>query len=341
MQKINYAEPSCALVADNIYQVRLPLPFALNHVNCYVLHDPNRNQWTVVDTGLSWDGARDAWQWAFDQLPISAVDIDQIVLTHIHPDHFGLAGWLHKQSNAPIYLSSLEWEMAQTLWLRPSLRQERVLKHWSQHGVQGESAKIMASMDGKMRERTLPHPLDGAVHLIEYDTIFEMGGRKFRTIHAPGHSTGQMLFHDENERLMLSGDHVLMKITPNVGLWPDGVDNPLNDYVTSLGAIQSLDVNLALPVHRALITDWAGRAQEIIHHHDIRLDKMLSTVDDLTKGTSEGTTALEVSKQIFDYSRFTDHEVRFAVAETLAHLVYLVDHGRLQEIPGDIVTYRL
>ena len=103
-----------AQVAEGIYQVRLPLPFPLRIVNCYLLRDGD--SWTVVDSGLNYSPGRATWQAAFDMLEIRPESIERIILTHAHPDHYGMAGWLSAQSGAPVLLAPEEQAFAERVW---------------------------------------------------------------------------------------------------------------------------------------------------------------------------------------------------------------------------------
>ncbi len=154
-----------------------------------------------------------------------------------------------------------------------------------------------------------------------------MGGRSFRAIHAPGHADGQLVFYSAAERLLLCGDQVLLRISPNIGVWPSTQGDPLANYLGSLTELAELEVALALPGHHGPITTWQARIAELKAHHAQRLEAMMAAVQD-------GATALEVSYRVFNYDRFSTHEVRFAVAETLAHLEYLAEQGRLKRVEG-------
>ena len=113
-----------------------------------------------------------------------------------------------------------------------------------------------------------------------------------------------------------------MKITPNIGLWPTTEPNPLGRYLTSLTQLATLPVRVAWPGHGRPITEWPVRLAELQTHHQARLANMRAAAD--------GASALTVAQRVFNFAKFSDHEVRFAVAETLAHLDYLVLHGELQ-----------
>jgi glyoxylase-like metal-dependent hydrolase (beta-lactamase superfamily II) len=103
-------------------------------------------------------------------------------------------------------------------------------------------------------------------------TAITLAGRRCEILHAPGHAEGQIIFYAPAERLLLCGDHVLQRITPNIGYWPLSQPNPLGRYLASLRSLLALDVALALPGHHGAITDWRGRLHELLAHHDDRLE---------------------------------------------------------------------
>jgi glyoxylase-like metal-dependent hydrolase (beta-lactamase superfamily II) len=315
--------PLLRSVAANIYALRLPLPFALNHVNCYMLQDADG--WTVVDAGLNRPEVRAAWQAAWAELDIKPSRIRRIVLTHMHPDHFGLGGWLQEQSGAPVLLSPREAEVARITWMEDltPARATVVDRYMQSAGVTPEVAEVILNQQNHLRSLTYPHPQE--IEITPPDTMIEMGGRRFRPIHAPGHADGQLVFYCAEDRLLLCGDQVLQRITPNIGVWPATEPNPLARYLRSLEQLAEVDVELALPGHYASITDWRGRIAELRAHHAQRLEAMYAAA-------RAGATALDVSYAVFNYDRFSQHEVRFAVAETLAHLEYLAEEGRLKRV---------
>ncbi len=312
-------------IADDIIQVQIPLPYVLNIVNCYLLR--GADGWTLIDTGLNTAAARAQWQSAMSTLDIKPSDIEKIVLTHMHPDHYGMAGWWQRQTETPIPLFLPEREMRQIRIFYE--RQNTPLYHQWLLDCGMEEAAVNNLEDAlySTRDLTQPHPLEH--ELLPADTVVQLGARDFRAIHAPGHSDGQMIFYDAADRLMLCGDHVLMRITPNIGIWPHSEPDPLGRFLHSLNELAPLDVRLALPGHRWLITDWRGRIEEIIAHHQSRLER---TEEALAAGAR---TVLEVAAQLFDLERLTPHERRFALAETLAHLSYLREQGLADCLDGE------
>lgn len=315
-------------ITQDIYQVTLPLPFALNHVHCYLLRDDAG--WSVLDTGLNTSKTRAAWQTVFETLQITPAGIRQIIVTHAHPDHYGMAGWFQAWCGAPVWMSPREIELANQVWIQDNLFAAMV----DMFGVAGvpDNTKMEASLETKkMRKLTLPHP--DTINLLVPGTELQMAGRTFEALHAPGHSDGQLIFYDAAGQLLLSGDQVLMEITPNIGLWPMSEPDPLGRYLASLRELAALEVRLALPGHGATISNWAGRLAELQQHHAERLEQTLAAVD------TKGATPFQVSRQVFKDRTLTSHEVRFAVAETLAHLEYLVAQDQLRRNVNGVWLY--
>jgi glyoxylase-like metal-dependent hydrolase (beta-lactamase superfamily II) len=328
--------PPYQQLTEDIYQVHIPLPFALNRVNCYLIRGDEG--WTIVDTGLNLPEARGVWLRVFKALDVASTQIRQIVLTHVHPDHFGLAGWLQQHcrtdnggATPPVYMSPREAQLASEFWGAPDGSWDRLLMNfWRACGVTAEMAVDLTTSTSETRQRTFPHPTE--IKLIKPGSQVQLGDRDFQAIHMPGHSDGQLIFYDAADQLLLSGDHVLMKITPNIGLWPHGELDPLNLYLASLEQLSQLTVRLALPGHKTIITDLAGRIAELQDHHVARLELTMAAAN-------SGANVYEVSRHLFPFDVLSVHERRFALAETLAHLEYLRRRDCLQRDDGTTWVY--
>ncbi len=316
-------------ITDDTYQLVLPLPFALNSVNIYLLR--GEDGWTVLDCGLHTPEAAVVWGEARAALGIQPDDIAQIILTHAHPDHYGMAGLIQAEAAAagrktPVHLTVEEATFVELMWKRAP-DTERMHLHLLRCGMPENDVHMVADTENFTRQRTFPQAEFGA--FLEVGCNWRIGDRLCRILAAPGHCEGQAIFYDQADRLLFSGDHVLMKITPNIGFWPNSRADPLGRYLTSLHELASLEVRLALPGHRALIEDWRGRIAELGAHHDARLAKTLLACE-------RPATAYEVSDHLFDSERFSPHEWRFAMVEALAHLEYLQERGQLRR-HGDSV----
>lgn len=316
-------------ITEDIVQVQIPLPYALNIVNCYLLQ--GENGWTMVDSGLNTEPAREQWRVALNHLNITPDDIEQIIITHMHPDHFGMAGWWQSitEPPMPVYYPVGEAKLAE-MFFSPEDTGE--LFDWLvMCGMPEDTARdVTAGMSGT-RSLTHPHPLQSA-HIVPDQTL-QLGARTFRTIHSPGHSDGQLMLYDESDNLLLSGDHVLMKITPNIGKWMQSEQNPLGRFMQSLAELEHLKVRVALPGHKWLIEDWQGRVQELIAHHEVRLEHTCEAID------GGAHTVYEIAHEVFKIFRFTAHEWRFAMAETLAHLELLEIQGKVSYDDERVLRY--
>src|SRR5207248_11797123 len=155
----------------------------------------------------------------------------------------------------------------------------------------------------------------------------DLGGRSVRLKWTPGHTDYHAVLVDEGERVLFAGDHVLPRITSNVGLYPFSRDDPLGDFLDALRAVRSLPVTRVLPAHGDPFDDLAGRVDQILAHHDSRLQATLDAVGDAERD------AYRVCRTLFPVPR-SAHEERFALAETLAHLRYLERPGNIREVDG-------
>ncbi len=323
-------------ITPDIYQIELPLPFALRSVNCYLLR--GSQGWTILDTGLNTRAGRAAWTAAFAALSLAPGDVEQILVSHIHPDHVGMAGWLQAHfrtptQTPPVYLSPRSVEEVAKVWAATAGDQEQAA-FFLRCGLDAESAQAAVTEMGPMRLAVQPLPT--VVQTMQPGSTVRLGDRQFQAIHAPGHSDGQLIFYDPADRLILCADQVLMRISPNISIWPSTEPSPLRRYLASLHELAQLEVDLALPGHGRLIDEWVGRLGEIAAHHRDRLDEMVAAVE-------VPSTVAEISRRVFDHDRLSTHEIRFAVTETLAHLCYLVEEGRLMEEgdgPGGVMRFR-
>lgn len=312
---------SLDLLAPDIHRLRLPLPFALDHVNCYLIRGDRA--WTLLDTGLHTPEGWQSWLAAFDALGIGPQDVAQIVLTHVHPDHYGMAGalqaWTH--NTAPVRMSAATAQAAEVIWRSPAEAWlDETSAYLRRNGLEASFLEsVLHSMRG-MRAAVRPHP-ERVESFAPGDELL-LGNRRVQAISAQGHADDQTVFYDAADRLLLCGDQVLMRITPNVGTWPNTPANPLGRFLTDLRRLRQLDVRLALPGHRREISDFAPRIDELLAHHAKRLIAIREAIP------ADGATTLEITRRVFPTDGYTTHEVRFAAAETLAHLEYLIEAGK-------------
>ncbi len=324
-------------VAEGVYRVTTPVPFrALRTVNCYLLRGPDG--WDVVDTGLKTPEALAVWNAAFDQLGIAPGDIHQIILTHHHPDHLGLAGHFQQLAQeagrrvVPVRISPREFEIIGIIWGSDRKTRNQLMEaFFARCGLPDPAGTNFSPREIEgMRRMMLPTPaITGDLRPGE---TAQIGARWFEMIHTPGHSDGHLIFYDPTDGLLLAGDHVLPHITPNISFWPGVEPDPLGRYLNSLGGLKTLDANQALPGHGGVITEWTPRLGVLETHHDERLDVMQHAV-------GRGATVFDVSQNVFSHRRLDRHQIRMAVTETLAHLDHLTGRGRLRRHDDDAWWY--
>ncbi|MFZ5817131.1 MAG: MBL fold metallo-hydrolase [Bacillota bacterium] len=308
-------------VAPDIFLVPVPIPIPLRYVNCYLLRGPSG--WTLVDTGFHDELAADAWPRAFADLGIRPQDVKQILVTHYHPDHLGAAGWLQQWTGASALMHDIEFRQMELFWGGGMAEQvERLVAFFTGEGMDPAMAEAIGQHHLRQFESVQPLP---QMRPVPAGSLLRLGAGEYEVIHTPGHSDGLAIFLDRSTGILLANDMILAKITPNVSLWPKCRPNPLEDYLASLTRVEGLGARLALPGHRSIIRDVAGRAAEIRHHHGERLALMAA----VTREFPGGATAWEVCERVFSPETLTIHQVRFAMSETLAHLVYLVERGQL------------
>ena len=160
-----------------------------------------------------------------------------------------------------------------------------------------------------------------------------LGSGAARVIHSPGHADHQFVLHVEARGILFAADHLLLEITPNVGLWPESEPHPLARYLKSLDELRGLNTNLVLPGHGPVFHDLDGRIDEIVAHHAERLDVMRAVLGGAPK------TPYEVSRVVFR-GAITVRQRCFALAETLAHLDHLALEGRAELVEGATFAYR-
>lgn len=314
-------------IVKGIYQVRVPVPFPLKYVQCYLLRESDG--WTMIDTGLHYAPAFQAWDAAFKDLQMDVRDLRRIYLTHAHPDHYGLAGHFQRLSDAPVYALDEEIRVIPIEWAPSGAHMVLLGEFLKQHGMPTDGIEKTVERSLEILRMLEPQPELSPLH--EGDEV-RLGGSAYRIIWTPGHADGHMLLHGFENGLLFSGDHILMKITPNIPLWPGLDPNPLKSYLNSLDKVERLPVKMALPGHRALITDLPGRIAELHEHHRVRAQKCWD-------GAKDGRSAYEICMHVFEGISSVD-DVRLAMVETLAHLEYLVGEKRLEKLAGKVVRYR-
>jgi glyoxylase-like metal-dependent hydrolase (beta-lactamase superfamily II) len=313
-----------AEVAEGVYQLKVPVPIPLVFVSAYLVE--GEDGWTIIDTGFDYPEGRETWEVGAKAVGCDLRrDISSIVVTHFHPDHLEAAHWLQSISGAPVRMLESEIENSREIW--DNTDPAPFIEHLVGNGMD----RSLAERAGvRMRANlTLPEKM---VSLRAGEEI-PLGAGTARVMHAPGHADHQIMLHDEERKILFAADHVLLKITPNVGSWPESEPNPLARYLKSIRNVRDLPADLVLPGHGPLFHDLSGRIDELLQHHEERLELMRREIAGAPK------TPFEVSRKVFRYG-LSLYERCFALAETLAHLEHLVLEGRAEKVEDGLVFFR-
>lgn len=293
-----------------ITPVRIDLPFRLNHVNCFLAE--GADGWTIIDTGLHDEKTAARW----DEL-IRDKKVTDLLITHYHPDHFGYAGGLQEKTGARVSMTKADAESGVHVWERDFIMNIR--RNYISAGIPEKTAIEMTSNTESFTERVTPYPKIN--HYFQEGEKVAIGRYEYEVIFTPGHSDGLVVFYCKEKNVLLSTDHILPRITPNIAYWFHGIDNPLGAYMESLKKVRRLDADFVIPCHGEPFHGANQRIDEILEHHDSRLAKTLDAVGD-------EANIYEVCGRLFN-RELNIHETRFALGETIAHLEYLRHEGEV------------
>lgn len=329
--------PAPAHLGQGIWSLPVPLPGnPLRYVVPYALEVPGGL--VLIDAG--WDDD-EPWTALVDGLAsMGAIpeDVRGVLVTHAHPDHYGLAPRLREISGAWVALHPADRHMLAADRAEAEARFARGLRWLRAMGASPEDIESWV----EVKEVALGMMLAGLPdrELVHGDVVADVPGFELLAVHTPGHTDGHVCFLDPGRGVLFSGDHVLAKISPNINTMGSLLSNPLGAYLNSLQVVGDLDVNLALPAHVEPIAKLRERVAELLAHHEERLAEMLGT---LLAAASELTTYDVACRQ--PWKRGWDGLVgqmrRAALGETHAHLVELVGRGLvIQNADGPVVRWR-
>lgn len=303
-------------VAPGIHWLRMALPFALDHINLWLLADGDG--WAVVDTGVNDDGTRAAW----DSV-LAGKRVTRLVCTHFHPDHMGLAGWLAERHGVALTATLGEWSFGRMLTLETGDDYaDNQIEHYRRAGFGPDLLEGVRGRVGSYRGRVAPLPT--SISTIKHGSRLAIGGRDWRVVVGRGHAPEHACLWCEELGVLISGDQILPRISPIVGVWPQQPDDdPLGDFLASLETLKQLPADtLVLPSHGLPFRGLHARADDLLRHHAQRLDLLRAAVSN----TLGPATALELSRTLFR-RELDPQQMGFAVGETLSHANHLVALG--------------
>jgi glyoxylase-like metal-dependent hydrolase (beta-lactamase superfamily II) len=309
-------------VRPGLLWLRLPLPFLLDHVNIYLIRD--YDGWVIVDTGISTAPARQAWEDLFAG-PLRGIHVTKVLVTHHHPDHIGLAGWLCQRFNAPLLTSLSSYMTCRVISLDPrSVSSPQNMIFYKSHGMDEAAAEVVSTHGHEYLRQVDPLP-ETFRRLLMGDAL-SFSGKTYRVITGDGHVAEQVMLYCESERLLFAADQVLERISPNVSVWagePEG--DPLGHYLRSLRWLSSEIPNdvLVLPGHGRPFYGLRERTRELIAHHERRCELIL-------EACGPGPRTIPQLVPLLFRRKLDAHQMSFAFSETLAHANRLVRRGELE-----------
>lgn len=313
-------------VAPGILWLRLALPFALNHVNIYLLEDGPG--WAVLDTGINDARSRAVWEALLTSGPLADRKPTRVIVTHFHPDHVGLAGWLTERCGVELVMSRTEYLTTQLhrRWTEaPEI--EAHLTYYADCGLDETTSAAMLERD--IGYRWLTTDLPPSFRRVVAGDRLTIGGRRFEVLTGGGHAPEQVMLLCREEGIFLPADQVLAKISPNVSVWPQEPDSdPLGEFLASLAELRAVvpEGVLALPAHNLPFRNVHGRAAELIQHHAERCEVIRAAA-------AEPVLPAAIVPKLF--SRPLDaYQTSFAFSETLAHINYMLRRGEMAAEPG-------
>lgn len=318
-------------ITEGVFWLRMPLPMSLDHINLYMLDDGDG--WFIVDTGMNLPDTQAIWETIFSQY-CSYKPVKGVIVTHLHPDHIGLAGWLCQYWNAPLYMSANEYFSARALVAMLQASELSVDHMATFYRYAGQPQIFIDSLKKRMQGfAKMVSPLPNSYRRLKPNGVLSIGGRKWRIITGGGHSIEHACLYCESDKLLIAGDQILPRISPNVSVVavePEG--NPLQDWLNTQQALLTLDEStLVLPAHNEPFIGLKVRAKALLDHHEQQMDLLLDACD-------TAKTATQLLDVLFQ-REIAPSEISMAVGECIAHLHLLVERGKLSRQDNNGIYY--
>lgn len=322
-----YAEPPPAEepreVAPGLYWVRMPLPFPPKHINLWLIEDGKG--WTIVDTGLHRDDTKTVWEAIFARLARTR-PVTRLICTHFHPDHMGAAVWLMRRWSIDLWMTFGEWTQARAIHALGSEADiaQRV-DFYRAAGVGADAIGQFAQAENLYR-RGVPE-VPAGFRRITGGVSLRIGARDWLPIIGQGHCPEHACLWSRDAGVLIGGDILLPRITPNIGVWPsEPLANPLALYLDCLAGFDALpDETLVLPSHGLPYRGLKNRLAQLRTHHAEELDALVDAMG------PEGLRPVDCFKLLFK-SEIGPHNIGLAIGEALAHMHLLEAQGRVRRL---------
>jgi glyoxylase-like metal-dependent hydrolase (beta-lactamase superfamily II) len=311
-------------IAPGVHWVRMPLPFALQWINLWLIEDGDG--WTIVDTGVATETSREHWRAIFEAT-LKDKPVKRVICTHMHPDHMGLAGWICRKFDASLWMSRLEYVTGRMLVADTGREapEEGVRFYraagWDENAL--DSYKVRFGGFGKAVSR-----IPDAYRRLSDGDVIEIGGKSWRVIVGNGHSPEHACLWQEELKLFISGDQVLPRISSNVSVFPTEPEgDPLSDWVSSCKKLRAAVPNdvLVLPSHNEPFHGLHERLDHLVDGHERALERVLTRI------RREPKRAIDLFVALFGRAIGPDL-IGMATGEALAHLNCLIGRGLARRV---------
>ena len=298
-------------VSDGVFWIRLPMGGRLNHINVWLLRD--YDGWTIVDTGIFNKEVEQHWRGIFSK-HLDNMPVKRVIATHLHTDHTGNAGWITREWGCELWMSRSDYYMCKVMAADgPSDVPDDAIRFYRRAGFTEQRLDRYRERFGQFGRSTSPLP--AGYRRITDGQYIDIGGREWRAIIGHGHAPEHVCLYCPELKVIIAGDQILPKITPNVSVQPAEPEaNPLRDWIVSCARFREYlppDL-LVLPAHESLYVGVHERLTELIDWHEVALEKLY----DLCKSPKR---AVDVFPAIFK-SKITDTSYFPATGESIAHL---------------------
>jgi glyoxylase-like metal-dependent hydrolase (beta-lactamase superfamily II) len=318
-------------IAPGVRWLRMRLPFALDHINLWLLRDrwQDRDGWAIVDCGIADDATRAAWEQVFEH-ELEGLPVLRVIVTHMHPDHIGLAHWLTERWGCDLWISATDWNAARLASQSTTgFGGEAAASHFARHGLTDPAALDKVRRRSNYFASMVP-AVPARHHRLMDGQLLRIGAHTWRCHAGYGHAPEHISLHCEALGVMISGDMVLPRISTNVSvvdLEPEA--DPLTLYLDSIERLRALPPDtLVLPAHGRPFTGLHTRIGQLQDHHEARFADVMAAC------AARPTSAAELLPVLF--RRPLDlHQTTFAMGEAIAHLHALWFQGRVTRIAGD------
>ena len=312
-------------VAAGIEWLRMPLPFALDHINLWLIAEGDA--WVAIDTGIALDNVKDCWRSVLHGRRLS-----RQIVTHFHPDHLGLAAWLEQETGAPLLMTQDEYIAAQSVIDQvPPFDAGTMMDFFADHGLQQHWLDALKQRGNGYR-RGVP-AVPATYQRIQDGDVMAIGTHDWRVMVGRGHAPEHASLYCGDLGVLIAGDMLLPRISTNVSAFASQPErDALGDFLDSIRAFTALpEDTLVLPSHGLPFRGVHYRVNQLVEHHAARCDELVAACD-------EPRTAAELLPVLFRRELKDAHQVMFAMGEAIAHLVHLEHQQQLEHQRNDGIS---